>query len=259
MDRLRSFLKKVWRSYRALPGKWQAAIAGLVVVILVVASATSSSNKTSSPKTSAVASSKTTSAPEVTTSTAHRTTTSTARPTTTTTAPRAPTVYDGRGDKVLTIAKPTSGPVFLVLSHRGSANFIVDSLDSDLNESGSLVNEIGRYDGRRLLDIHDNDNTKALKIQADGAWHIEVHSLADLRRFSDAITGTGDDVVYFTGKSMVGHFTHNGDANFIVDDITENGSDNLINEIGHYDGSVPVHGPGIVAITANGAWTIAPG
>ena len=48
----------------------------------------------------------------------------------------------------------------------------MDQLDSDLEETENLVNEIGKYSGTTILDLNDGEETKRLKIQADGNWTI---------------------------------------------------------------------------------------
>lgn len=58
--------------------------------------------------------------------------------------------------------------------------------------------------------------------------------------------------------------THSGDANFIVDLLDENGASvtmmGLVNEIGPFEGSkavqVPEDGVYVLAVQANGLWTI---
>ena len=98
-------------------------------------------------------------------------------PTKTSAAPKEPAEpksvkYSGRGDKVLKISKPADGANLIKLTHDGDSNFIVDQLDSDLDETENLVNEIGKYKGTTILDVTEEEETKRLKIQADGTWTI---------------------------------------------------------------------------------------
>jgi hypothetical protein len=62
------------------------------------------------------------------------------------------------------------------LTHEGDSNFIVDQLDSDLDETENLVNEIGKYKGTTILDVTEEEETK-LKIEADGTWTIVLSDL----------------------------------------------------------------------------------
>jgi hypothetical protein len=51
--------------------------------------------------------------------------------------------------------------------------------------------------------------------------------------------------------------THKGEDNFIVDFYNDDGSENLVNEIGKYSGkSVIGAGPGFLVVKADGKWTI---
>jgi hypothetical protein len=167
-------------------------------------------------------------------------------------------IYDGRGDSVLEIAKPAGTDVVLIdFRHAGGSNFAVKSLDASLGYIDLLVNTIGNYQGRTLVDAEVGESTKFLEITAGGDWHVEVHPLTAARTFVDAIDGQGDDVVTFLGDPSVGQLTHGGTSNFAVWHYTTDGSDLLVNEIGGYDGSVPIRGAGVLEITADGPWRIA--
>jgi len=188
--------------------------------------------------------------------------TAAASPTETSVPPKEPAKpkrveYSGRGDKVLKISKPADGANLIKLTHDGDSNFIVDQLDSDLKETEGLVNEIGRYSGTTILDLNDGEETKRLKIQADGKWTIVLSDLATAREMDSSASGRGDDVLIYRGDAGVAKLTHNGESNFIVDFYNEDDSDNLVNEIGKYSGeSVIGSGPGFLQIHADGKWTV---
>ena len=71
----------------------------------------------------------------------------------------------GTGDDVVIVSPASSGLVTLHLTHRGEANFAVESYT---NNGGSdlLANEIGHFAGQVLLP----NGTVLLAISADGAW-----------------------------------------------------------------------------------------
>jgi len=183
-------------------------------------------------------------------------------PTKTSAAPTEPAEpksvkYSGRGDKVLKISKPADGANLIKLTHDGDSNFIVDQLDSDLEETENLVNEIGKYTGTTILDVTDEEETKRLKIQADGTWTIVLSDLNTAREMDSSASGRGDDVLLYRGGAGVAKLTHNGKSNFIVDFYNEDGSENLVNEIGKYSGeSVISPGPGFLQLHADGKWTV---
>ena len=75
------------------------------------------------------------------------------------------------------------------------------------------------------------------------------------RRFSDVIDGAGDDVVYYEGDTGAAHIIHNGESNFQVISYDDR-RDGMVNEIGSYDGSVPLRGGVFIELVADGGWSI---
>ncbi len=180
--------------------------------------------------------------------------------TTTTTAPPAPppTVYEGSGDSVLEINNEEA--VVVTLTHSGGSNFAVWALDSGLNQQDLLVNEVGPYEGTVPLDFRGSA-TKALEISADGAWKAIVIPLPALPEQSGAMSGTGDEVLYYTGSTSVSQVSHDGSSNFAVHTygVDSGAVDLVINEIGPYSGSVVIEGPSLIEVSADGSWSIQPG
>lgn len=174
--------------------------------------------------------------------------------------PPPPTVYkySGRGNKILSIKKPEAGAALISFSHKGTSNFIVMQLDAALTETENLVNEIGPYSGKTILDLEDGSETLKLKITADGTWTVVIKALSETREL-EGLQGSGraDDVLLYFGSAGVATLTHKGTSNFIVTYYNEDGGENLVNEIGRYTGeSVLPAGPGFLQIKADGAWTI---
>ena len=63
----------------------------------------------------------------------------------------------------------------LDLTHNGTSNFAVWSLDSSFGMIDLLVNEIGSYSGRRMVHggwFSQPELVRHLDIDADGAWSI---------------------------------------------------------------------------------------
>jgi hypothetical protein len=92
----------------------------------------------------------------------------------------------------LKISKPADGANLIKLAHDGDSNFIVDQLDSDLEETENLVNEIGKYTGTTILDATEEEETKRQKIQADGTWTIVLSDLKTAREMDSSASGRGD-------------------------------------------------------------------
>lgn len=168
--------------------------------------------------------------------------------------------YSGTGDDVVRITKPGGShePAIVTATHRGGSNFIVWGLDRDRTRVDLLVNVIGDYDGRTLLD--EMSVSTELEIQADGPWKIEVRPLSAARRLSGSATGTGDEVLSWGGSSATATIRHRGESNVIVwshdpDELW--GMNLMVNEIGDYDGTVRVPaGSRIIEVQADGTWSV---
>jgi hypothetical protein len=167
-----------------------------------------------------------------------------------------PTDYSGKGDDVVTIKKD-SGPAIVTFEcPRCSRNTVLQSDGADT----LLVNAIGSYSGRQLIDAMDGSSTSTLTVKATGSWKITVASgLASAKRGDTSATGRGDDVVLLTASISKAAITNKGgSSNFVVRAYESSGSfPNLaVNTIGGYSGTVPIHGPAVLAIMSTGSWTI---
>lgn len=170
-------------------------------------------------------------------------------------------VYSGSGDTILQIELP-GGPDSIgiaTMSHSGSSNFAVWSLDANLNQSDLLVNEIGSYAGTVPFNLSSSEQITAFEISADGPWTVTLRDVLTVREVPQGATteGRGDDVLIYFGDATVADIAHTGDSNFAVWSYGS-GSDLLVNEIGSYTGQVrwPA-GSALIQVSANGAWTIA--
>ncbi|MGW1994060.1 TerD family protein [Embleya sp. NPDC001921] len=173
-------------------------------------------------------------------------------------------VYEGRGDKVLSITRPVeAGPFLVELEGRGTDNFVVWTLDADLETDKLLANAIGAYRGRALVDERSS-RTSRLKIEADGAWTVRLFGPDAARPLTEGLTGTGPETVRWAGPRTVLAMTHRGTGNFIVGTFAEHGGDEsylgtLANAIGDYEGeSILPKGPCLIELEADGDWTLTP-
>lgn len=167
--------------------------------------------------------------------------------------------YTGSGDDVIDLPDgATEG--MITASHDGDANFIIDVLTSAGDSTLDLpVNTIGSYEGTTAFGMYDiNDDPDRLQVSADGAWEITVAPFADAPTLELPAEGDGDAVFVYSGGASAWHLTHAGEANFIVDSTAE--VMGLVNEIGAYDGTVPVSDEtAVITIRADGAWTVEAG
>jgi hypothetical protein len=180
-----------------------------------------------------------------------------ARTTFTPPAGSPPTVYTGRGDDVVAITKDPGPAILKFECLRCSRNTIVKSDGHD----SLLVNEIGNYSGRRLIDIQDGSSTSTITVKATGSWKITVSSGLSAARVGTSgapIAGRGDDVLIVNGTSTKARVTNKGQSNFIVHVVPiQTASINLaVNTIGGYEGTVPLQGPAIVMVRSSGNWSL---
>lgn len=169
--------------------------------------------------------------------------------------PSTPIVHEGKGDDVVTLDKPAGPAVLDFECTRCSSNTVLKTDGPD----ALLVNEIGSYKGRHLIDIYDTARTSTLEINAKGSWKVTVTpGLSALRRSTGPISGKGDDVVVISGAASKALVTNRGKSNFVVKVVGASGSDLAINEIGSYQGTVVLRAPAAVMVTSSGDWSITP-
>jgi hypothetical protein len=167
--------------------------------------------------------------------------------------------YCGAGDDVIRINTPGGGKgAILTAVMYGSGNNVIVSHGAGNSYNDLLVNAIGKYVGENLMDLSPYDaKSESLEINANGNWIIQIRPLSAAQSFYGGVGGSGDRVLRYTGGRAVGHFTHNGQRNFIIEAVTSADWDLVVNEIGPYDGRTPVDvAPAYMAVSADGAWTM---
>ena len=179
-----------------------------------------------------------------------------------------PIVLTGSGQQATDLFELEAGLTIINMTHQGQANFIVDLLDEQGQNIGPLgiANVIGSFEGSTAVQTKAGQHL--LDVEADGPWEITVEQprpdeVPATRQFSgDSKQAT--ELFQLSGGLKRINLTHQGDGNFIVDILNENGSlaepMGLVNEIGPYDGStsvtVPDDGAYLFSVEANGPWTI---
>jgi hypothetical protein len=170
--------------------------------------------------------------------------------------PAAPIAYDGQGDEVLNLEKPVGVAVldFECLQCTGNTVLKTDGTEA------LLVNEVGGYAGRHLIDVADTARTSVLTITANAAWKVTVTPGLSAVRITDGarISGTGDDVVAINGATTRALIKNRGESNFAVWIVGEGTTELAVNEIGSYEGTVPLRAPAVAIVTSSGDWSIAP-
>ncbi|MET3803514.1 hypothetical protein ABIB25_000498 [Nakamurella sp. UYEF19] len=162
-------------------------------------------------------------------------------------------MYGGSGDNVVRIDTGDVPALLTISCAACTSNFIVEGNGG--YEDSLLVNAVGSYTGRQLVDM-TGDRTTQLTIQADAAWSVKVEPASTLRS-STRTSGSGDDAIYL-GSGANFRLKHTGTSNFIVESYTPGSQfgDLIVNEIGNYNGVRPIDVPAYVEIVADGTWSI---
>ncbi|MCX4698996.1 hypothetical protein [Streptomyces sp. NBC_01373] len=168
-----------------------------------------------------------------------------------------PKIYEGTGDDVVTIEKPAEGAAIVSFECAAcTSNVMVKTNGAE----SLIVNTIGAYSGRHLIDVRSGGSTTQATIKATASWKLTVSGLDKATAVSGAsVSGTGNDVLRVTGETTKAAVTNQGESNFIVSVYPEDGfSDLPINTIGAYKGTVPMESPAYVQITSSGNWSVMP-
>jgi hypothetical protein len=169
----------------------------------------------------------------------------------------------GRGSKVAKFKIPETAAGIVRITHRGSSNFIVETIDGDGATNDLLVNEIGNYGGVHLFDV--TSHSVAFKIDADGRWRALVRPITRARAWDPTtkLSGERADVVRLTSASsglVTLDVRHRGSSNFVVMAYTADDRSLLVNEIGNYSGEVLLpDGTLLLTVEADGTWSGTPG
>jgi hypothetical protein len=169
------------------------------------------------------------------------------------------TSESGSGDAVIEL--PAGAAAGLIrATYTGTANFSVLALDEENQPTADiLVNSSGGYRGITAYGLFGNTTGAAvsLKVMASGPWTIEVGPISYAP--GPPSGGTGDDVFLYAGDPVTVGLTHDGVENFVVSEYSGEGigMSLLVNEIGAYDGSVPIgKGPLVLVVKGDGSWTL---
>ncbi|MED4127489.1 hypothetical protein [Shouchella miscanthi] len=168
-----------------------------------------------------------------------------------------------------------SGSEVFNISIEGYTLFEFENMDSDSNfivrlesvetgeETSSLVNEIGDYEGIAGMKLAEGDYI--MQVSSDGVWSSKIHPAftTDIDE-SKSWEGVGDSVI---GPIVLEEgiyeltFAHEGESNFIsrTYDVLGNDMGSIVNEIGNHEGNhitTAYDGEMIfIGVAADGNWT----
>ncbi|MGO2774775.1 MAG: hypothetical protein ACTIB2_15365 [Brachybacterium tyrofermentans] len=168
--------------------------------------------------------------------------------------------FTGSGSDVVMLDPLGEAVFYAEVTHDGTGNVALWSVDGNGQDIDLLVNEIGSYSGQ--VAINFSGEPSALRVEADGDWTITFHHLHEAPRWdgSDTYEATGDSLVIVDGVAdglTPVTLTHAGESNFAIWAWGESSPDLIVNEIGRYDGTTLLpDGSIVLQVDADGPWTI---
>ncbi|MEO2096406.1 MAG: hypothetical protein ABGX90_04590 [Brachybacterium sp.] len=176
--------------------------------------------------------------------------------------PAEPQSFSGTGSEVVMLDPLGEDVFYAAVTHDGSSNIALWSVDENGQDIDLLVNEIGGYEGKVALNF--GEDPAALRIEADGAWTIDLVHLSEAPRWDGegVYEDRGDSVLIVDGVAdglTPVTLTHDGESNFAIWAWGESYPDLIVNDIGAYDGTTLLpDGTLVLQVDADGTWTISP-
>ena len=177
--------------------------------------------------------------------------------------PVQPQSFSGSGSEVVMLEPLGDDVFFATVTHQGSSNIALWSVDENGQDLDLLVNDIGNYQGQVALNF--GEDPAALRVEADGDWSIDLVPLGEAPRWDGGTTyeASGDSIVIVDGVAdglTPVTLTHQGESNFAIWAWGESHPDLIVNDIGVYDGTTLLpDGSLVLQVEADGTWTIALG
>ncbi|MDX1745228.1 MAG: hypothetical protein R3324_04765 [Halobacteriales archaeon] len=185
--------------------------------------------------------------------------------------------FEGVGEAIIRYDLDALGPVVAHITHTGSSDFLVRTIDEAGNWTEHLVDRFGDYSGtvaatfdyQPFWFVH-----KGFDIEADGRWRIVIQDARYVKAFTIlGDSGEGDDVrrsYEFAGQRVL--VSHSGTGSFKVWAVTlgscrsQTGpipcavrSELLVDEVGPFEATIrPYPSTAWLEIVTEGAWSFAP-
>ncbi|MFB9437554.1 hypothetical protein [Streptomyces showdoensis] len=169
----------------------------------------------------------------------------------------------GTADRVVELTTGAQ-PVIIGITHHGPGHFVVDALDGRLRAGSQLVYTDGPFAARALANA-DGRPVRALRIQAEAPWTIELTDLTDAVTLDTYAERPASDVLRYTGGPAIATLHYRGTPTasdggyFLTDTFAPDGSgflDVLANHTGPWQAEAPLAGPCLVYARADGPWSI---
>lgn len=171
-----------------------------------------------------------------------------------------PQSFSGTGSEVVILEPFGEDVFFATVTHSGSSNIALWSVDENGQDIDLLVNDIGNYAGQVAFNFREDP--AAIRVEADGEWTIELVHLSEAPRWDGEAPyeAKGDSIVIVDGVAdglTPVALTHDGESNFAIWAWGESHPDLIVNDIGAYDGTTLLpDGSLVLQVNADGTWTI---
>jgi hypothetical protein len=180
-------------------------------------------------------------------------------PAPTTSAPPQPVVVEGDGTATVALQKPVPGPAIATITASGTGPLKITGVDAQGQPVAVLVDVATLpYSGTVPIDFGPGQSTASLQVTTSGHWRIEIAEAARARQFDGQATGTGDDVLSYTGQAAQEPVRFDGPGHFVLAWYPAGGgaAQVLADRTGAFTGTVQLPGPGLVVVKADGSWSI---
>lgn len=177
-------------------------------------------------------------------------------PTSTTTPPPGPQeteTHSGKGSATVTTSWPARLGFVTFDCPKCSGHVAVNT------ENELIVNDVGPYKGTQWINDMPDDQAKTFTVKANAAWTLTItdeRGVPVLEKGKE-LKGKRDAVVTVPGGASAVAVTTKGNGNTAIW-VHHSGdySDLPVNQLGDYQGTVPVSGPAFVSLEGDGTWTI---
>ena len=124
---------------------------------------------------------------------------------------------------------------YATVTHQGSGNLALWSVDENGQDLDLMVNGIGNYEGQ--VAVKFSEDPAAIRVEADGEWAIDLVHITEAPRWDgdSAYEATGDSIVIVDGVAdglTPVTLTHAGESNFAIWAWGESYPDLIVNDIG---------------------------
>ena len=178
----------------------------------------------------------------------------------------SPISLSGQGQQATQKFTLTQGlAVFSLTNNGGTSNFSAELLDSNGNLVSLLANTVGSFSGSQGVNI-SNAGTYLINVTSNGNWTINItQPRTSAAPSTTSFSGHGEQATqlfYLPAGLQVYYMAHNGQANFSVELLDQNGNliSLLANTVGSFNGSqaVTIQTAGLYMfdVQADGNWAI---